>query len=171
MNENIAREVRALKKMTVGQLRDRYVEVFGEETRAHNKDYLWKRIAWRMQVLAEGDISEAARERARTLVCDADLRTTAPKDFWEEPSPPDSTRTVTGPLDIKSDQRLPISGTELVRQYKGREIVVTVLDDGFHYDGQHYRSLSAIAKKVTGSHWNGFGFFGLKKKGGGKGIK
>ena len=64
MTADIAREVRALRKMTVGQLRDRYAEVFGEETRSHHKDYLWKRIAWRMQVLAEGDISEVARRSA-----------------------------------------------------------------------------------------------------------
>lgn len=88
MRADIAREVRALKRMTVGQLRDRYAEVFGEETRSHHKDYLWKRIAWRMQVLAEGDISEAARQRARELACDADLRTTAPKEFWNEPPAP-----------------------------------------------------------------------------------
>lgn len=166
MATDIAREVRALRKMTVGQLRDRYAEVFGEETRSHHKDYLWKRIAWRMQVLAEGDISEAARERARELACDADLRTTAPKEFWNEPpAPAEPVRTVTGPLPIKTDQRLPISGTELVRQYKGRDIVVTVLEDGFFYEGERYRSLSAIAKVVTGTNWNGFDFFGLNKGG------
>lgn len=167
MTAGIAREMRELKKMTVGQLRERYIEVFGEETRSHHKEYLWKRIIWRMQVLAEGDISEAARERAREMVCDADLRTTAPKEFWNEPpAPAEPVHTVTGPLDIKSDQRLPIAGAELVRQYKGRDIVVTVLEDGFFYDGQRYRSLSAIAKAVTGTNWNGFDFFGLKRTGG-----
>jgi hypothetical protein len=167
MTANIAREVRALRKMTVGQLRDRYAEVFGEETRSHHKDYLWKRIAWRIQVLAEGDISEAARERARELARDADLRTTAPKEFWNAlPAPAEPVRTITVPLEIKTDQRLPISGTELVRHYKGRDIVVTVLEDGFFYEGERYRSLSAIAKAVTGTNWNGFDFFGLRKAGG-----
>ena len=166
MTQDIAREVRGLKKMTVTELRQRYSVVFGEESRSNHKEYLWKRIAWRMQVLTEGDISEAARRRARELACDADLRSTAPKQFWEEPEPPaEPVRTVSGPLDIKSDQRLPISGTELTREYKGRQIVVTVLGDGFIYEGQRYRSLSAIAKEVTGTNWNGYDFFGLKKKG------
>ena len=167
MTAGIAHELRALRKMTVPQLQERYLEVFGEETGSHHKEYLWKRIIWRMQAQAEGDISEAARQRAREMVCDADLRTNAPKEFWNEPpAPPEPVRTVTGPLDIKSDQRLPIAGTELVRQYKGRDIVVTVLEDGFFYDGQRYRSLSAIAKVVTGTNWNGFDFFRLKRMGG-----
>lgn len=164
---DIAREVRALRGMTVGQLRERYIEVFGEETRTFNKAYLWKRIVWRLQVLSGRDISEAARRRARELVCDADLRTTAPKGFIEAPPMPEvPLRTVTGTLDIKTDQRLPIAGAELVREYKGRAIIVTVLEDGFFYEGQRYRSLSAIAKEVTGTHWNGFDFFGLNGKGG-----
>jgi hypothetical protein len=167
MVESVVREVRVLKKMTVTQLRERYIEVFGEETRSRHKDYLWKRIAWRLQVLTEGDISEVARQRALDLACDADLRTTAPKEFWEEPpAPAEPVRTVTGPLDIKTDQRLPISGTELIRRYKGRDIIVTVLEDGFFYEGQRYRSLSAIAKEVTGTNWNGFDFFGMKRTGG-----
>ncbi len=167
MTESVARKVRVLKKMTVTQLRERYIEVFGEETRSRHKDYLWKRIAWRLQVLTEGDISEVARQRALDLACDADLRTTAPKEFWEEPpAPTEPVRTVTGPLNIKTDQRLPISGTELIRRYKGRDIIVTVLEDGFFYEGQRYRSLSAIAKEVTGTNWNGFDFFGMKRTGG-----
>jgi len=55
-------------------------------------------------------------------------------------------------------------GTQLIRQYKGRTVEVTVLEDGFEYEGRRYRSLSAVAKTVTGSHWNGFNFFGLAYK-------
>lgn len=164
---DIDREIKALTKMTVAELQERYAEVFGEDSRCRHKDYLRKRIAWRMQVLVEGDISEAARQRARELARDADLRMAAPKGFWEEPpAPAEPVRTVTGTLDVKSDQRLPISGAELVRPYKGRQIVVTVLDEGFFYDGQRYKSLSAIAKAVTGTNWNGFDFFGLNRTGG-----
>ena len=65
MTHNIAREVRDLMQMTVNELRQRYCAVFGEESASHHKEYLWKRIAWRMQVMAEGDISEEARRRAR----------------------------------------------------------------------------------------------------------
>lgn len=76
---NIAKEIAALKNMTVGQLRARYEEVFGEATQAGNKDFLFKRIVWRLQSLAEGDLSERARRRAEFLARDADLRTTAPR--------------------------------------------------------------------------------------------
>jgi hypothetical protein len=63
---------------------------------------------------------------------------------------------------IGKDERLPIPGTVLTRQYKGHKIVVTVLENGFEYEGEVYRSLSAVAKAVTGSHWSGNLFFGLK---------
>jgi len=67
---NMAREVAALKRMTVKELRGRYVEVFGEATRSGNKDWLWKRIAWRMQANAEGGLSERARRRARDMTAE-----------------------------------------------------------------------------------------------------
>ena len=56
-------------------------------------------------------------------------------------------------------------GTKLTREYKGRTIVVTVLNDGYEFEGERYKSLSAIAKAVTGTHWNGHLFFGLRKGG------
>jgi hypothetical protein len=74
MPMNVGREIAHLQKMTVKQLRARYVEVFGEETPAHNKAWLVKRIAWRLQALAEGDLSDRARRRAAELACDADLQ-------------------------------------------------------------------------------------------------
>ena len=60
--------------------------------------------------------------------------------------------------------RLPAVGSWITRQYQGREIAVRVLDDGFEFEGDRYRSLSAIAKRVTGSHWNGFLFFGITRQ-------
>ena len=64
-----------------------------------------------------------------------------------------------------SDDRLPAPGTILERLYKGRTYRVNVLDDGFEYSGEKYRSLTAVAQTITGSHWNGFLFFGLQQKG------
>jgi hypothetical protein len=63
-----------------------------------------------------------------------------------------------------ADPRLPATGTELVRQYKGRTIRAIVLSDGFEFEGERYASLSAVAKKITGTHVNGFRFFGLEGK-------
>lgn len=166
MNVNINQEVRRMRRMTASELKQRYTEVFGEESRSNHKDYLVKRIAWRLQVIEEGDISESARARAYALACDADLRVRAPRDFVvPEVAPSAPERTVSAVLDTKQDNRLPIAGTELIRRYKGREIVVTVLEDGFQYEESRYRSLSAIAKAVTGTHWNGYDFFGLVRKG------
>jgi DUF2924 family protein len=73
MNLNVGKEVAALQRMTVRDLRTRYAQVFGEETRAGNKPWLVKRIAWRLQSLVEGDLSERA-QRAAELANDADLR-------------------------------------------------------------------------------------------------
>ena len=156
---NIAREVAALKRMTVKELRSRYVDVFGERTRSGNKDFLWKRIAWRIQANAEGDMTERARRRAEELANDADLRIRRPAD---KPQPASSAATRTTTVDFGDRDGLPMPGTVLTRPYKGRTITVTVLDSGFEWEGEVYRSLSAVAKAITGSHWSGNYFFGLK---------
>jgi len=156
---NIGKEIAELKQMSVGELREKYHEVFGEPTRAGNKDFLFKRIAWRIQALNEGDLSERARRRAEDLACDADLRTTAPRTAATggggasdaSPAPPNA------------DERIPPPGTVLTRVYRGQAYHVVVRDDGFEYDGEVFRSLSAIAKLITGSHWNGLLFFKVAK--------
>lgn len=89
---NIVREVAALKQMTVKELRDRYLEVFGEAARSGNKDWLRKPIAWRMQANAEGNLTERARRRAEELANDADVRIRRPPDP-PAPSPASTTRT------------------------------------------------------------------------------
>lgn len=157
---NIAKEIAALKNLTVGQLRVRYEEVFGEATRAGNKDFLFKRIIWRLQSLAEGDLSERARKRAAEIARDADIRMTIPRP--PKTMPGAGMRTIAAPAPL-GDDRLPIPGTVLTRTYCGRAYEVTVLLKGFDYDGEVYRTLSAIAKKITGKHWNGYLFFGLTK--------
>jgi hypothetical protein len=68
-------------------------------------------------------------------------------------------------LRLPADERLPRPGSLLTRRYKGRTLQVEVLEHGFAYDGQVYRSLSAVAKAVTGSHCNGYLFFRLPTKG------
>jgi Protein of unknown function (DUF2924) len=157
---NVGKEIAMLKKMTVAELRRKYAEVFGEATRAANKDWLVKRIAWRMQALAEGDLSERARRRAAELANDADLRMTPPKTAPAtvlEAGPKE-------PISFKNENRVPPPGTILVRKYKGRRFEVTVLTEGFEYDGQVFKSLSAVAKAITGQHCNGFHFFRIEKE-------
>ncbi len=166
MQLNVEREVAALERMTVGQLRERFGEVFGEQTNARHKQWLIKRIAWKMQANIEGDISERARRRAAELSKDVDMRTSAPKQRVAVATPSNEKTTAT--IQIDADERLPPAGTTLVRPYKGQSIQVRVLSNGFEYEGEIYKTLSAVAKKATGQHCNGFHFFRLNKKEGGK---
>jgi hypothetical protein len=158
---DISKALRDLRRMTVKELKERYVEVFGEQSRSGNGDFLRKRIAWRLQVLAEGDITERAERRAAELADDADLRIRTPRPARA----PEPSRTRTERIDLGDDRRLPPPGGIVSREYKGEEIKVKVLGRGFEYAGEVYRSLSGVAKAVTGSHWNGYHFFGLRKEG------
>ena len=162
MHLNVGKEVAALQRRTVKDLRARYAEAFGEETRANNKGWLVKRIAWRLQARDEGDLSERARRRAAELADDADLRLSPPK---AKPADATSEHTTTGHLPLQTDDRLPPPGSLLIRDYKGEALRVMVLPKGFEYEGQVYRSLSAVAKAITGTHCNGYQFFRLDRKG------
>jgi hypothetical protein len=152
---NIVNEVAALERLTIGQLRQRFAELFGEATHASNRTWLVRRIAWRLQALAEGDRSERAQRRAAELARDADLRMNPPRR--------QTTATTAAPEPVcmaaPVDHRLPPPGTILARPYKGQLVQVQVLTDGFAYAGRVYPSLSAVAKAITGSHTNGYHFF------------
>ena len=154
MELNLVNEIATLQRLPIGQLRQRFAELFGEVTPASNRTWLVKRIAWRLQALAEGDLSEHARRRAAELARDADLRLNLPRSQTTTAPPPEPVRVPT-PV----DPRLPPPGTILTRPYKGQLVQVQVLTEGFAYAGRVYPSLSAVAKAVTGSHTNGFLFF------------
>ena len=164
MSLDIDKEVALLQRMTVGQLREKYEEVWEEPTNIRNKRLLVKRIAWKMQANIEGDISQRARRRAADLACGTDIRTTAPKATKSVTKPAGD--TVTGFVQPEEDNRLPPPSSELERVYKGEKYVVLVLENGFEYDGAIYKTLSAVAKKISGQHCNGYHFFNLNKKGG-----
>jgi hypothetical protein len=164
MDLNVGREVAALQRLTVKELRARYAEVFGEETLAQNKTWLVKRIAWRLQALAEGDLSERARRRAAELANDANLRMNPPAAKAAPVEAEGMTRTRS--LRFQPDDRLPPPGTVLTRRYKGEVLQVKVLPQGFEYEGEIYGSLSAVARAITGSHCNGYLFFRMGEKGG-----
>jgi len=159
MTLTIDQKVAAMQRMTAKQLREKYAEVVGEPARSGNKTWLIRRIAWRLQANAEGDLSERARRRAKELANDADVRLTPPKGQRVA-----TCGDAADQVDVLPDNRLPAPGDAIVRKYKGRQIRVVVLPDGFEYDGQRYRSLSAVAKAISGSHCNGFRFFGLEGK-------
>ena len=161
MTLNISKELAALQRMTVVDLRRKYAEVFGENTSSRHKQFLIRRIVWRMQANQEGDLSARARQRAKELAADSDVRLTAPKASAASVGGTAQVAT----LQLSQDDRLPMPGAIITRPYKGQMIEVRVLPHGFEHEGEVYRTLSAVARKVTGTHWNGYHFFRLRRKG------
>lgn len=157
---NIAKEIAGLQRMTVGELLERYGEVFGEESRSRHRGFLIRRIAWRIQADAEGGLSERALARAAEIANPADARVTPPREQKQADRNRPPAHTLSRPL----DSRLPRVGTAITRTYKGRTFHVVVRADGFEYGGEHFKTLTAVAKKITGQHMNGFRFFGLEAK-------
>jgi len=167
MSDLMQRQLDDLGKMTTSDLVQRYEDLHGHKCRTRHRAYLIRKIAWRIQANAEGGLSERARKRAAELADLAEVRVMAPKAAICPPQPGPgctTTRSVKGM--VTGDARIPPAGFAVVKEYKGRVIRVVVLPDGqgFDYEGERYRSLSAIAKKVTGTHVNGFRFFGLQGK-------
>lgn len=153
-------ELAALEQLSVGELRERFAELLGETTRSRHRTWLIRRIAWRLQANAEGDLSERARRRAEELAVDAEVRTTPPRNGSQS-----NVHTARGSKSsVAKDPRLPRPGMAITREYKGEKIEVIVQHDGFEWDGRRFKSLSAVAKAITGSHCNGFRFFNLGGK-------
>ena len=162
MINDVADEIAELGQMTTNELCARYQQLFGQPVRTRHKAYLIRKIAWRIQALAEGDLSERARKRAAELANDADVRVMPPRATTPPPLG-DGGQRVARTVST-ADSRLPAPGNALVRAYKGRTIRVIVREDGFDYEGQRYKTLTAVAKQVTGSHMNGFRFFKLEAR-------
>ena len=158
MNDQVHKEIEALRTQKTKTLKVRYRELFGEEARSSNHAHLFRRIAWRLQALAEGDLTQRAQDRAAVLAVDVDLRQRPSRQFWKELATADKQSNP------RRDPRLPAVGSILQRQHQGQTICVKVLKEGFEHDGKKYESLSSIASSVTGTRWNGFSFFGLKKE-------
>ena len=154
---NVAAQIAALEQMTTAELAARYAEVFGEATRSRNKAYLKKKVAWRIQEIAEGGLTARAKARIDELAEDAPIRRRGlpATSVAADPDTPEATTR---------DPRLPAAGETLVKTHKGIDHEVLMLDDAFEYQGERYTSLSKIARVITGTTWNGFLFFGLAKR-------
>ena len=152
MNADLKNQLERLCAVPLETVRQRYRELFGEEPRSRHKASLIRRIGWRMQANAEGDLSERARRRALEIATDSDLRVLPPRRLQDAPL---------GPRRPRSDHRIPDPGTVLTREFRGQSITVKVLAEGFEFQGRQYRSLSAVASEATGTRWNGLAFFGL----------
>ena len=169
MHNAVLMEIESLRRASIEGLRDKYREVFQEETHSRHREHLFRRIAWRLQALAEGDLTERARGRAQEIVQDADLRMVAPRDFFTVGGERVVQTTPVTRNRRQQDRRLPLPGTLLTRKWKGQTLLVEVLAKGFRYENQQYTSLSAIAVAITGTRWNGLAFFGLTGPAGVKG--
>ena len=151
MEWTILEQILALKEMAVSELQKRYSKLFdGKKAISNNKTYLWQRIAYRIQELEYGGLPAEVYDKVRDLVKEFD---------------PINNKTLRPEIANKQlitrDRRLPIPGTIITKNYKGTEIRVKVLEKGFEYNGKVYRTLSAVAKAVTGIHWNGYLFFNM----------
>ena len=139
---DVLRRLAALERASTADLKQQWRELFGKEPPAFSRTYLQSRLAYRIQELAYGGLKPETVARLEALGEKLDGGNITLRR-------------------IRADDR-PIAGTRLVREYQGVEHVVTVLADGFEYEGRPYRSLSAIARAITGTRWNGWTFFGLR---------
>ena len=151
---SIAAQIKALQSLSIGQLRDRWRELYGEETRQRHRRYLIKRLAWKIQEQHFGEYDEETRARILEIT---------PLQHRSKGRQSRATRKPQARPSSARDPRIPVPGTVLTRRYKSRDLVVKVLDEGFEYRGKVFRSLSAVAREITGSHWNGLLFFHLTR--------
>jgi hypothetical protein len=134
----------ALKTTATPELKQQWRELFGAEPPPYNRRFLESRLGYRIQELAYGGLKPETLARLERLGEQFDGGKVAVRR-------------------IRGDDR-PIAGTRLIREFQGVEHTVTVLQDGYEYQGWPYQSLSAIARAITGTRWNGWVFFGLKNK-------
>ena len=149
MSSEVAKTIETLKETPLKDLQDVYAGYFPGKKPSNNRTYLWRRSAYRVQELEYGELGAKAKAKLKALMDAYDpVNNVALKPQV----------AVSGYLP-KRDRRLPLPGTIITKDYKGTKIQVKALDSGFEYNGKIYKSLTAVAKEVTGDHWNGFSFF------------
>ena len=142
MTDTVLAQLASLKTAPAPALKAKWRELFESEPPPYNRRFLESRLAYRIQELAYGGLKKETVERLRVLA----------KQYDGKPGTRPKGRS----------QQLPIAGTRLIREWQGIEHCVTVRGDDFEYQGRPYKSLSAIARDITGVRWNGWVFFGLK---------
>ena len=151
MGNEIAQKIEALKESPLKALQAAYAEHFPDKKASNNRTYLWRRVAYSMQEAEYGELPAKAKAKLKALMDAYDpVNNVALKP-----------QVAASGFLPKRDRRLPLSGTIITKDYKGTKIQVKTLDNGFEYSGKMYKSLTAIAKEITGAHWNGFLFFNL----------
>jgi hypothetical protein len=164
MKKGLRDQIDELAAMNVAALQQRHKELFGDGPVSAHRQFLFRKIAWRMQADREGGLPDSARELARAIARDAPLRIRVISNAEKLRGGIPLERTTTTTIAPGHDSRLPMPGGLIVKQFRGETIVVKVVDEGFEYRDRRYCSLSAIAQEITGTKWNGFLFFGLTKE-------
>jgi hypothetical protein len=144
MADSILAQLSALKTAPIGAIKQKWRDLFEKEPPPFNRKYLESRLAYRIQELAYGGLKPETIERLDALADELEGNTK---------------------IRNRQPQTRPIAGTRLIREWKSVEHCVTVRTDDFEYEGRPYKSLSAIARTITGTRWNGLVFFGLKNQG------
>jgi len=156
MKEAINIKIADLKHKAIPELQKNFEALFDDQkASSNNKVYLVRRIAYRLQELEYGGLSQKAQNRLKELIAFYDPvnnKAIRPKVGVET-----QTKTKTRGRDI----RLPIPGTIIIKVYRGKKHQIKVLEDGFEYEGKIYKHLTAVAEKITSAHWNGYNFFNL----------
>ena len=143
-HDTVLARIAALKTTPTTKLKEQWTALFNTPLPPYNRRFLESRLAYRIQELAYGGLKPETVRRLEQLGEQLDGGNIA-------------VRRVRG-----SD--IPIAGTRLIREYQGVEHTVTVMTDGYEWQGRPYKSLSAIARAITGTRWNGLLFFGLKNR-------
>ena len=144
MTDSVLTRVAALKTTPTPELKKQWQLLFETPPPPYNRRFLESRLAYRIQELHYGGLKPETIARLEALGEQLDGGNITVRR-------------------IRGDDR-PIAGTRLIREYQGVEQTVTVLQDGYEYQGRPYKSLSAIARAITGTRWNGWTFFGLKNR-------
>jgi DUF2924 family protein len=142
MNNSVLAQLAVLPEKSTAELKQMWRDLYDRETPPYNKPFLVKRLAYRIQELAYGGLSARAEAKLDRLIDEEEARLNGK------------------PAKRRGDR--PIAGTRLIREWHGVEHTATVLDDGYEYQGRRYKSLSAIARAISGTRWNGPAFFGLR---------
>lgn len=156
MAETNLSQIMELKEKSLGELKTKYEELFpGQKTSSNNKVFLWRKIAYRIQEIGYGGIPAETQSKIKQLIQQYDpINNKALRpDVVSEGRPKKK--------GINRDKRLPIPGTVITKEYKGIKLQIKALESGFEYNNKVYKSLTAIAKEVSGAHWNGYLFFNL----------
>ncbi|MCL4486739.1 MAG: DUF2924 domain-containing protein [Chloroflexi bacterium] len=153
-----------LPRLNAAQLQATHRLMFGAEHPIANCQHLRRKIAWHLQAEKEGGLPEVVRQRAIAIARDVPLRVRIAENLSKRPREIPADQALTSTVVQTRDARLPMPGSLIAKKYKDRTLVVKVLDDGFEYEGRRFRSLSNIAAEITGTHWNGFAFFGVDKE-------